>query len=79
MNNDLVKETPVKPTRIVEYYQSANGQWYWRTKNIKNKKVVLTGAEGYSSKATVLRAINTETKNWSQQSFTGPFDVTGNV
>lgn len=77
--NDNIIETPVKPTRTVEYYQSTSGDWHWRTRNIKNKKVVLTGAEGYSSKANVLRAINTETKNWSQQSFTGPFDVTGNV
>lgn len=71
MSNDLI-ETPVKPTRCVEYYMASDNLWYWRARNIKNKKIVLTGAEGYSTKSSVLRAINKETANWFPDSFTGP-------
>lgn len=67
-------ETPIKPTRVIEYYLSSD-KWYWRVRNIKNKKIVLTGAEGYTSKSNVLRAINKETSNWTPESFTGPNEV----
>jgi uncharacterized protein YegP (UPF0339 family) len=74
--SDLIKETPAKPTRVVEYYLSTNGTgWFWRVRNIKNNKIVLTGAEGYSKKGNVLRAINKETSNWFPGSFTGPNEV----
>lgn len=72
MSNDNVIETPAKPTRIVEYYEAGNANWYWRVRNIKNKKITMTGAEGYNSKAAVLRAIKQETKNWQAGTFNGP-------
>jgi uncharacterized protein YegP (UPF0339 family) len=75
MSNTII-ETLVKPTRVVEYYPSTNGVgWHWRVRNIKNNKIVLTGAEGYSKKGNVLRAINKETSNWFPGSFTGPNEV----
>lgn len=64
-------ETSAKPTRSVEYYKSGD-LWYWRVRNIKNKKIVMTGAEGYSTKSNVVRAINKETANWIPESFIGP-------
>lgn len=68
-------ENVVKPTRSIEYYQAFDGKWYWRVKNINNKKIVLTGAEGYHSKGNVIRAINSETKNWVKESYTEPVEV----
>lgn len=73
--SDTIKETLAKPTRVVEYYIASDSLWYWRVRNIKNKKVVMTGAEGYSGKGNVLRAINKETSNWIPESFTGPNEV----
>lgn len=41
---------------IVEYYQGSSGDWYWRLRDTKSRKIVATGAEGYVSKSNVKRA-----------------------
>jgi uncharacterized protein YegP (UPF0339 family) len=72
----MVTEKPTKPVKTVEYYKSANGLWYWRARNFRNKKIVLTGAEGYHNESNVKRAINKEVSTWAPGSFNGPFNVT---
>ena len=42
-DSDNAIVTPVKPTRIVEYYEAGNEDWHWRVRNIKNKKIIMTG------------------------------------
>lgn len=70
-----MSDKDIVPTRVIEYYESTDKKWYWRVRNIKNKKIILTGAEGYHSKGNVIRAINKETTNWIPQSFVGPNEV----
>jgi uncharacterized protein YegP (UPF0339 family) len=40
-----------------EIYEGADGQWYWRGRNTKNHKIVMSGGEGYASKGNAKRAV----------------------
>ena len=41
----------------ITYFQGANGDWYWHL-TAKNRHIIATGGEGYSSRRNVVRAIN---------------------
>lgn len=40
----------------ITYFQGADGQWYWHLV-AKNGRTIADGAEGYTSKRNVLRAV----------------------
>lgn len=40
----------------ITYFQGADGQWYWHLV-AKNGRIIADGAEGYTSKRNVLRAV----------------------
>lgn len=40
-----------------QIYQGSNGHWYWRLRD-GNHKTIADGSEGYTTKDSVVRAVN---------------------
>lgn len=49
--------------KIITGFKGADNKWYINIRNARNRKTIADGAEGYTSKGNVVRAIKTNFKD----------------
>lgn len=53
-------------THAMKVYQGKGGLFYWRLRQVRNRKIVMDGSQGYASEYNVHRAIKKLPFDWKR-------------
>ena len=58
-----------------EIYEDDSGEWRWRLRNRRNRKIIADSAEGYQKKGNLMRAINKFVESFNVLNEDGGIDI----